>query len=162
VISDNNQPPVLSMVDPHCGKWPEWGQPNGGKPPRGTQPRHGSNGTLRPGPFAGESIRARGPETDFTAEERREIDRIGAISGCHTCGVLDPGTLHGHFIPDHQKPSALNGDGQEQRLYPHCNRCSRLQGGEVSACRIRGRRGGASWMHLRMPSGSRVHDGIAV
>ena len=32
--------------------------------------------TLRPGPFAYESIPARGSDRDFTNDERKEIDRI--------------------------------------------------------------------------------------
>jgi RHS repeat-associated protein len=87
--------------------------------------------TLKPGPFAGESIPARGPGTDFTAEEREEINRIGRTTGCHMCGATDPGTKSGNFIPDHQPPSKLNDQGADQRLYPHCLRCSLRQGGEV-------------------------------
>jgi hypothetical protein len=34
-------------------------------------------------------------------------------------------------VLDHQPPSALNPTGQDQRLYPHCIWCSRLQGGVV-------------------------------
>jgi hypothetical protein len=41
------------------------------------------------GPFAGESVSARGPERDFTAAEHREINRIGSETGCNTCGTLD-------------------------------------------------------------------------
>jgi hypothetical protein len=41
---------------------------------------------IGPGIFAGESIPARGPERDFSAAERREINRIGSEKGCHTCG----------------------------------------------------------------------------
>lgn len=87
--------------------------------------------TLQPGPHAGESIPARGPDRDFTGEERDEIDRIGRETGCHTCGSKDPGTKGGRFVPDHQSPNALNPDDAPQRLYPHCLRCSRQQGGEV-------------------------------
>jgi hypothetical protein len=42
---------------------------------------------IGPGPFAGESISARGPERNFTAAERREINRIGSETGCQTCGT---------------------------------------------------------------------------
>lgn len=86
---------------------------------------------IGPGPFAGESIPARGPERDFTAEERAEINRIGAEMGCHTCGYLSPGTGSGNFVPDHQPPNALNFSGGPQRLYPQCLTCSRMQGGAV-------------------------------
>lgn len=89
--------------------------------------------TLRPGPFAGESILARGPDRDFTSAERSDTNRIMGESGCHTCGTRDPGTSSGNAIPDHQPPSALNQGGGEQRLYPHCLTCSRRQGGEIRA-----------------------------
>jgi hypothetical protein len=87
--------------------------------------------TLRPGPFAVESIPARGPMRNFSSAERAEIDRIGYTYGCHTCGTRDPGTSSGHFIPDHQPVSALNTSGEPQVLYPHCQTCSWRQGGEV-------------------------------
>lgn len=84
---------------------------------------------IGPGPYAGESIPARGPERDFTVPERREGNRIGLESGCHTCGTRDPGTVPGNFVLDHQLPSALNPPGVAQRLYPQCLTCSRIQGG---------------------------------
>jgi RHS repeat-associated protein len=97
--------------------------------------------TLKPGPYAGESIPARSGDTDFTNEERQEIDRIGSETGCHTCGTKDPGTKSGHFIPDHQPSTALNVNNQPQSLYPHCLACSRRQGGEVrETLRLRGPR----------------------
>jgi hypothetical protein len=86
---------------------------------------------IGPGPFAGESIPARGPGRDFTSAERKEINRIGSESGCHTCGIEDPGTLRGNFVPDHQPPNALNQIGRAQRLYPQCISCSDFQGGWI-------------------------------
>ena len=83
---------------------------------------------IGPGRFAAESIPARGPERDFTAGERREINRIGGETGCHTCGTIDPGTRRGNFVPDHQMPTARNALGSPQRLYPQCIRCSDAQG----------------------------------
>jgi hypothetical protein len=47
---------------------------------------------IGPGRFAGESIRARGPERDFTIQENQELNRIGQDTGCHTCGTREPGT----------------------------------------------------------------------
>jgi hypothetical protein len=87
---------------------------------------------IGPGPFAGRSIPARGPERDFTSEERSEINRIGAETGCHTCGTKDPETKRENFVPDHQLPSALNPIGRAQRLYPQCLTCSRRQGGWIT------------------------------
>jgi hypothetical protein len=83
------------------------------------------------GRFASESIPARGPERDFTAQERREINRIGSQTGCHTCGSLSAGTRSGNFVPDHQLPNALNSAGESQRLYPQCIACSDFQGGWI-------------------------------
>jgi hypothetical protein len=88
--------------------------------------------TLQPGPYAGESIPARGHDHAWTDFERAEVDRIGRATGCHTCGTKNPGTTKGHFIPDHQPPNALNAHNESQRLYPHCLSCSRKQGGEVT------------------------------
>ena len=87
--------------------------------------------SIGPGPFAGQSIPARGPERDFTDQERDEINRIGAESGCHTCGTRDPGTLSGNFVLDHQPPNALNFFNEEQDLYPQCLTCSLRQGGFI-------------------------------
>jgi RHS repeat-associated protein len=91
------------------------------------------NSTLSPGEHAGESIPARGPQRDFRAGERAEVNRIGGETGCHTCGTSQPGTKSGNFVPDHQPPNRVNNAGDSQRLYPHCINCSRQQGGEVSA-----------------------------
>ena len=87
---------------------------------------------IGPGPFAGESISARGPQRDFTAAERREINRIASETGCHTCGTSDPGTQSNNFVVDHQPPTALNSLSRSQRLYPQCLSCSLLQGGWAS------------------------------
>jgi hypothetical protein len=83
---------------------------------------------IGPGPFACESIPARGPGRDFTPWEREQINRIGSETGCHTCGIRTPGTLSGNFILDHQIPNALNLWGLPQRLFPHCVGCSNDQG----------------------------------
>lgn len=90
-----------------------------------------SKDTLKPGEFAGDSIPARGPGRDFTQDERDAINNAGRDTGCHTCGETDPGTKSGNHIPDHQPANALNPTRGEQRLYPHCLGCSRVQGGQV-------------------------------
>ena len=93
--------------------------------------------TLQPGPNAGESVPARGPQRDFTPSEREGVNKAGQETGCHTCGTKDPGTKSGNFVPDHQPPSALNKNNQPQRLYPQCQNCSRKQGGEVNAAKTK-------------------------
>lgn len=98
-------------------------QPKGDKQP--------SRDTLKPGEFAGDSIPARGPDRNFNKDERDRMNEIGRTTGCHTCGSTDPGTKSGNHIPDHQPANALNPPGGEQKLYPHCLTCSRIQGGQV-------------------------------
>jgi hypothetical protein len=58
----------------------------------------------------------------------RQLDQ----HGCHTCGKVTPGTKLGHWVPDHQPPSALSRPGEAQRLYPQCLGCRYQQGGEVT------------------------------
>lgn len=99
---------------------------------KGDAPKsEGKKDTLQPGPHAGDSVPARGPDRDFDKGERGQINEIGGQSGCHTCGSTDSGTSSGNFIPDHQPPNALNPNGGAQQLYPHCLSCSRVQGGQV-------------------------------
>jgi len=87
---------------------------------------------IGPGIFAGESIPARGPERDFSAAERREINRVGSEKGCHTCGSTNPGTPLENFVIDHQPPTAWNPLSRSQRLYPQCISCSSKQGNWIS------------------------------
>lgn len=84
------------------------------------------------GPFAKEWLPARGAERNFYAGERRDMNSIGSIFGCHTCGTTVPGTTSRNFILDHQIPTALNHLGRPQQLYPHCLSCSLRQGGVIS------------------------------
>jgi hypothetical protein len=88
------------------------------------------------GPYATESIPARGPGRDFDAWERAETNRIGSAWGCHTCGRFDPGTPSGNWVLDHQPPTAWNPFAREQRLYPHCLTCSLRQGGWIRSRRF--------------------------
>ena len=78
----------------------------------------------------GGSIPASGPRA--TAGERRAVNDIGGVLGCHECGAAVPGTQSGNWIPDHQPPTALNPPGGDQTLEPHCTVCSAKQGGRVS------------------------------
>ena len=73
-----------------------------------------------------------------TAAERAKIQSLGLRFGCHSCGTFTSGAAR--FIADHQPPLAevkvangvwwrrLLGREVAQRFYPHCPRCSRLQG----------------------------------
>jgi len=92
----------------------------------------GAASTLKPGPYAGESIAARSSAQRFTAEERASINQIGRRTGCHSCGTTTPGTKSGNFVPDHQPVSSLNKADAGQRLYPQCIDCSRKQGLEAA------------------------------
>jgi RHS repeat-associated protein len=89
--------------------------------------------TLRPGPFAQESIPLEGVGRPATAAQQRAINEIGNQYGCHTCGCPSPGTQSGNWVLDHQPPTAMTLPGQSQVGYPHCDHCSRIQGGEVRA-----------------------------
>lgn len=88
-------------------------------------------GGIGPGPFAKESIPLSGAGR-LNAREQAEIDRIGRLFGCHTCGTTVSGMKGGHFIGDHQIPSAMNRFGAPQNGFPHCLSCSRRQGGVVN------------------------------
>lgn len=88
---------------------------------------------IGPGPHAGESIPLDGPGRYITVQQRAEINRIGRLTGCHTCGTTEPGTRSSSFICDHQNPTALNQAGRPQRGYPHCITCSTAQGGHVTS-----------------------------
>lgn len=92
---------------------------------------------IGPGPYAKESLPARSSGRNWTAEEIREINRIGRKYGCHTCGTKDPGTPSGNFFLDHQLSSALNPPGRSQRIFPHCIACSGRQGAWVTNHRRR-------------------------
>lgn len=87
---------------------------------------------IGPGPFAGESIPARGPERNFTVNERLQLNDIGNETGCHTCGTKMPETRTGNFVADHQPPTAINFTNSPQRLFPQCVTCSLRQGGWIS------------------------------
>jgi len=84
---------------------------------------------IGPGPFACESIPARGPNRDFTVAERDWALRSFEQNGCHTCGTFIAGTSSGNPVLDHQPPSALNFFGRPQRLFTQCLNCSHVQGG---------------------------------
>jgi hypothetical protein len=84
---------------------------------------------IGPGPFAGDSIPARGPGYNFNYAEREQGNLIGRTTGCHTCGTTEPGTPSGNFFLDHQLPNVWNPLGRPQRLYPQCKSCSGRQGG---------------------------------
>ena len=89
--------------------------------------------TLRPGPYAKESIPAKNTAQTFTPQERAAINKLGSENGCHTCGAKSPGTKTGNWVPDHQPASAIIPAGTAQVLLPHCIGCSRKQGGDVTA-----------------------------
>jgi hypothetical protein len=83
-----------------------------------------------PGRFAAEWVPAPPPGQRLTRAEQLELNRLGALHGCHTCGTFNPGTRRGNFIGDHQIPTAL---GRPRCLFPQCLHCSNVQGGKVRA-----------------------------
>ncbi|WP_207217767.1 MULTISPECIES: hypothetical protein [Sorangium] len=94
--------------------------------PQGAAPVGEEPTTLKPGPFAKESIPAhRGRPT---ASEQKQVNTLMERHGCHTCGTKEPGTKSGNSIADRQPPQALD----EPKIFlPHCNHCKARQGGEV-------------------------------
>jgi RHS repeat-associated protein len=85
--------------------------------------------TLRPGPYAAESIPLPNAGRPATAAQQRLINDIGREFGCHTCGSRVPGTKSGNFILDHQPPTMMLFPGVPQRGYPQCLHCSSILGG---------------------------------
>ena len=81
---------------------------------------------FRPGAFASNWIPARWEQ--YAAHyERYLMQQIGGKHGCHSCG-----TRRGKFIADHQPPIKLSSPGELLRFYPHCKKCSLLQGSALS------------------------------
>jgi hypothetical protein len=83
---------------------------------------------IGPGPFARDSIPARGPGHSYRAWEVEQNNRNGAAWGCHTCGTKDPGTMSGNWVRDHQLPTTWTSPDTSQRIYPQCVTCSARQG----------------------------------
>ncbi len=83
---------------------------------------------VAPGPYAVESIPARGPTRSFRVDERAEVARIGNEYGCHTCGTKVSGLPSGFYVLDHQPPNAWMNNSSGGRIYPHCTSCSVRQG----------------------------------
>jgi hypothetical protein len=95
---------------------------------------------IMPGPYFREGIPARGPERNFYAREREEVNRMFYAHGCHTCGTRDPGTPSRNAILDHQPPTGYNPLGKAQYLLPQCLTCSLRQGGRIRHNRNEGLR----------------------
>lgn len=98
---------------------------------------------MRPGAFAVEWIPALNESVSATVKEREVIQMLGGRHGCHSCGERGGAP----FIADHQPPSKVLGKHRHgsvqpltitnpsptlQRFYPHCMRCSSVQGGILS------------------------------
>ena len=81
---------------------------------------------FKPGAFARNWIPARWEQ--YAAHyERHLMQQIGGKHGCHSCG-----TRSGKFIADHQPPIKLSSPGELLKFYPHCRKCSSLQGNALS------------------------------
>ena len=103
------------------------------------------------GSFARVSIPANSSGYASSAQ-RRTIERMGRITGCHTCGSRMPHSFglkskstSVNFIADHMPPNAvvkqmnerwfrrMIGRTVKQRFYPQCVKCSNKQGGILSS-----------------------------
>ncbi len=89
------------------------------------------------GPFARESIPA-GPSPRPSAAQQLEINRLFDLYGCHMCGTKDAGTNSGNAVGDHQPPTGLNLNDDEQCYLPQCKPCMCRQGGRVRWLRVKG------------------------
>ncbi|WP_329392110.1 RHS repeat-associated core domain-containing protein [Streptomyces sp. NBC_01716] len=81
-----------------------------------------------PGKHAGGSIDARNQSRAFNSAEIVDINKIGNKFGCHTCGTMSSGYPNGTWVKDHQPVSTFVDKSVPQQLFPHCRRCSSLQG----------------------------------
>ena len=84
-----------------------------------------------------------------SSAQRRTIERIGRMAGCHTCGsrmLIDRSKSSSvNFIADHMPPNAavkqmnerwfrrMVGRTKSQSFYPQCVKCSNKQGGILAA-----------------------------
>lgn len=80
-----------------------------------------------PGAFGRQWIPAGSNYANVT--EKKIIQVFGNKHGCHSCGKRR-GVVN--FAADHQPPSTINSGKEIQRFYPHCDKCSGLQGGVLS------------------------------
>jgi RHS repeat-associated protein len=63
-----------------------------------------------------------------TAAQQRAANELFEEYGCHSCGEKCAGTKSGNAVFDHQPSRSL---GTPREGYPHCLKCSRIQGGVV-------------------------------
>ena len=63
-----------------------------------------------------------------SAAEQNAVNALFEENGCHSCREKCPGTTSGNAVFDHQPSKAL---GTPTEGYPHCLKCSRIQGGMV-------------------------------
>lgn len=84
------------------------------------------------GPYTGGRAQGPGPFKRPTEAQRREVDALGAVFGCHTCGTRTPGTRSGRWIFDHQTPSAMGGPDAGRWGGPQCSACRAWSGGVIT------------------------------
>jgi len=89
--------------------------------------------TLKPGPFASESVPARGPARDFTRAEREAIKPARKGYRMSYVRLEGPRYKVGGLRPRSPASQLANPSSETQRLYPQCIACSRRQGGEIRA-----------------------------
>ena len=93
----------------------------------------GANYLIRPGKYAKGSIPAfKGKSRNFSANTRKVINELGNKNGCHSCGVKDQ--VQKWELDSGSFTCQLSCEKRvKQRLYPQCLKCSRKQGGRLSA-----------------------------
>jgi RHS repeat-associated protein len=91
-------------------------------------------GAIGPGMYAQPNgyIPLSGPGRAFRASQRSALNLLGDLYGCHTCGVMFPGTTKGNWVIDHQPPVAFDIPGITYRGYPQCAACGLPRPGGTS------------------------------
>jgi len=95
------------------------------------------------GSFAKHSVSLPATDAYATQSQRKIIERMGKLAGCHTCGdhmITSRGFNGVKFIADHMPPQSvvkqmnsrwyrkIFGIKVKQRFFPQCLKCSRIQG----------------------------------
>jgi hypothetical protein len=70
----------------------------------------------------------------LTDEELGEINVAGRERGCYRCGVKEPGTVSGNFVPEFHPPRI---HGATSVIIPTCLSCSRSTGTLVTMAQHR-------------------------
>lgn len=68
-------------------------------------------------------------DSTLTDDKLEALNAAGREHGCHRCGITEPGTLSGNFVPEYHPPRVHGGPSV---LIPTCLSCSRVAGTMVT------------------------------